>query len=232
MSFLEINEIKLYYFNISGKGEALRLAMNHLKIPFTDYRFSSREEFYEMKNSGKLAFGQVPALEITNKQNKSVQILTQSASLLRFIAKLDPERKLYPDDPVLSCKIDGIVDQEADTFQGFRVMRYKERFGFEFLNDDANKNLLSSAEKCYKEKVLPGHLIRLQQIMGESQWLAGNELSIADFHWIPVLKMMMDGGWGFDEAYFDEYQKLKDLVERFYDLESVKKYYEDKKVVQ
>merc|ERR1711988_1519011 len=131
MRFLENNEIKLYYFNISGKGEALRLAMNHLKIPFTDYRFSSREEFYEMKNSGKLAFGQVPALEITNKQNKSVKILTQSASLLRFIAKLDPERKLYPDDPILSCKIDGIVDQEADTFQGFRVMRYKERFGFE-----------------------------------------------------------------------------------------------------
>ena len=53
MAFLENNEIKLYYFNITGKGEALRLALTFLKIPFTDYRFSSREEFTEMKNSGK-----------------------------------------------------------------------------------------------------------------------------------------------------------------------------------
>ena len=34
-------------------------------MPFEDYRFASRDEFGAMKASGKLAFGQVPALEVT-----------------------------------------------------------------------------------------------------------------------------------------------------------------------
>ncbi|CAK0841035.1 unnamed protein product [Prorocentrum cordatum] len=64
---------KLLYFNFPGKGECIRLAFHYGGIPFEDYRFSSREEFTKMKESGELQFGQVPALVVDGKT------LTQSA---------------------------------------------------------------------------------------------------------------------------------------------------------
>jgi len=112
---------KLLYFNFPGKGECIRLAFHYGGIPFEDYRFSSREEFTKMKESGELQFGQVPALVVDGKT------LTQSAAILRFVGK---RAGLYPEDPVLAAHVDAIMDQEADALMGFRVTKYQERFGF------------------------------------------------------------------------------------------------------
>ena len=45
---------KLIYFDIAGKAEAIRLMFAFTGMAFEDYRFSSREEFMEMKASGSL----------------------------------------------------------------------------------------------------------------------------------------------------------------------------------
>ena len=95
-----------------------------------------------MKKSGELMFGQVPALQV--KTGGDVTVLNQSAAILRFVAKLAPERGLYPQDAVLAAKVDALCDQEADAFAGMRVCKYKERFGFGFLNDAANAELCAS----------------------------------------------------------------------------------------
>ena len=49
---------KLYYFNIPGKGEAVRTMCTYAHFPFEDIRVS-RDEFVAMKEAGKLPFGQV-----------------------------------------------------------------------------------------------------------------------------------------------------------------------------
>jgi glutathione S-transferase len=52
-------KLKLMYFDIAGKAEAIRLALTSAGLPFEDVRFQSRDEFIALKLSGYLRFGQV-----------------------------------------------------------------------------------------------------------------------------------------------------------------------------
>ena len=71
-----------------------------------------------MKKDGKLAFGQLPALEVDGKT-----MLFQSAAIMRFIGKY---AGLYPtNDELYAAKIDALVDQEGDLFTGLSVSRYR-----------------------------------------------------------------------------------------------------------
>lgn len=53
---------KLYYFDGYGRGEPIRLLLNHVKLEFEDCRLTG-EEFGKLKAAGKFEFGQVPAFE-------------------------------------------------------------------------------------------------------------------------------------------------------------------------
>jgi glutathione S-transferase len=110
-------KLKLYYFNIPGKGEAIRLACAYGGIPLEDFRMHANE-FHDLKVSGKLAFGQVPALEVNGST-----MITQSAAIMRYVGKLTG---LYPTgDDLYAAKIDMIVDSENDLFMGLAVSRYR-----------------------------------------------------------------------------------------------------------
>ena len=72
---------KLYYFDIPGKGEAIRLACAHSGFALEDIRIT-RDQFIALKESGKLPFGQVPLLELPTGE-----CLSQSAAIMRYIGK-------------------------------------------------------------------------------------------------------------------------------------------------
>lgn len=75
-------------------------------------------EFHDLKVSGKLAFGQVPALSVDEDT-----MLFQSAAIMRYVGKL---AGLYPtNDDLYAAKIDMVVDQESDLFAGLSVSRYR-----------------------------------------------------------------------------------------------------------
>lgn len=129
----KVPKLKLYYFNIAGKGEAIRLACAYGGVPLEDFRMHANE-FHDLKVSGKLAFGQVPALSVNDDT-----ILTQSAAIMRYVGKLTG---LYPvNDDLYAAKIDMIVDSENDLFMGLSVSRYRGK--------QANKQVLLLLE-CWK----------------------------------------------------------------------------------
>ena len=117
-------KLKLYYFNIKGKGEPIRLFCAYAGLELDDHRFASRDEFTALKESGKIAFGQVPMLEIDDGKHQ----LVQTASILRYLAKISNVG--YPlDDPIMAAKVDAALDQENDSFTGMTVATYTTRFG-------------------------------------------------------------------------------------------------------
>ncbi|KAH8044773.1 glutathione transferase [Aureococcus anophagefferens] len=191
---------KLYYFDIAGKGEGIRLAFTYCGVPFEDYRFADREEFNEMKASGRLMFGQVPALESRPWGRRVAEPVSGRAALHR---QAQAGGRALPDGPARRGKVDALCDQEADAFMGLRVTKYKDAGGF--LGDEANAAQLAAAVEANNGEVIPRHLATLAKHVeaGGTGWLAGTAgPTIADFAWVPVLAAIADG-WTGDAAALD-----------------------------
>ena len=68
----------LTYFDLYGRGEAVRMALVHSKTEFDDNRVSG-PAWAAFKASGKCNNGQVPVLEVDG------HCLNQSEAILRFV---------------------------------------------------------------------------------------------------------------------------------------------------
>lgn len=73
---------KLYYFNMKGRGELIRLLFAASGQKYDDFRIG-QNDWPEYKS--KAPFGQAPYLEITN--GKKTMILSQSVAIARFLAR-------------------------------------------------------------------------------------------------------------------------------------------------
>ena len=155
--------MKLIYFDIPGKAEAIRLCAAVGGVQLDDVR-TSREKFHEMRDSGELPFGQVPALDVGDGR-----ILAQSSAILRYVATLGG---LHPTDPLEAAHVDAVAAAEEDFFAGISVSRYGARFGFE-MSDEYR----AQVRKALNDEVLPRHLSALQKKLEASKtgWLAGTE---------------------------------------------------------
>jgi len=223
---LNVN-LKLYYFDIPGRAESLRLALTYGGFPFEDYRFKDRQEFVSMKNSGDFMFGQVPALQVTSKASANdVFMLNQTRAIIRFIGKLNPKTELYPADPIHAAIVDAIMDQESDVFTGYIALKYSDRHGFAALHEAENGKLVESIQQDIVGKILPGNLGKLEAIVkkGGTVWMAGTQKpSIADFYWAPILKTL--GQRLQQQKLLEPFPLLAQMIEKFYELEAVKAYY-------
>jgi len=218
--------IRLYYFDTAGKAEAIRLALNHAGLDFEDYRFAGWPELFEFRQFSTSMFGQVPALQLTFEDGTRT-LLTDSASILRWIAKAAPERNMYPTCPIKANKVDAILTQSADTFSTFLALEYT-RFGTDGL-DDATK------QECFRanaQDYVPYNLALLERQLKRSGngWLAGTkEPSICDFKWGSALEAVK-AGWMKDLGRCMDVEKcplLNAYLGRYHKIPSVAKYYEN-----
>ena len=75
--------IKLYYFNAYGRAEAIRMLLNKANVDFEDRRIEwGSEEWKALKESGKLEYGQGPALELDYGT-----MLCQTNAVLDYLAQ-------------------------------------------------------------------------------------------------------------------------------------------------
>lgn len=179
-------KLKLYYFNIAGKGEPIRLLCAYAGLDLEDYRMQSSDEFLKLKADGKLAFGQVPMLEV-DEGNGKVHQLVQSTAIIRYLGKLSG---LYPkDDDIVAAKIDAALAQETDAFMGPVVATYTKRFGI-CLEGEA----LKQSTELIAQEVAPRHIAALEKLLKSSEtgWIAGTDKpSPADFVWYVQLAFWM-----------------------------------------
>ena len=208
---------KLYYFDIKGKGEPIRLFCAYAGLALEDIRFATYADFLALKESGKLAYGQVPMLEIDGKEQ-----LVQSSSIMTYLSKI---AGTYPDDPLMAAKVEASLCAEADAFISSTVVTYPNRFGFSFDEDASAK-----AYKAISDEILPRHLTNLEKQLKESStgWIAGtSEPSVADFVWFCQLYHSVPAQSEFPEKLrlLEDYPTLKGFVEKMLTLDAVAKFY-------
>jgi len=97
--------MKVYYFEIYGRAEPIRILLNHAGVEFENICLTM-EAFAEFKkDTTKCPFGQLPVLEIDGK------FLAQGGSILRYLGGL---HGYYPEDPELRFKADQTCDLVDD----------------------------------------------------------------------------------------------------------------------
>jgi len=217
-------DLKLYYFDIKGKGESMRLICAYSGLKLEDHRFESRCEFLAMKEGSRLPFGQVPMLEIDGKV-----AMVQSTAIMRYLGKLSG---LYPmKDHILAQKVDSIMDQANDVFMGSTVLTYGIRYSIELTPEAKEKGY-----EHFNETVLPEHLKRAERVIETSStgWIAGTEEpSPADFVWYcSLVNMAAKKEISEKNKTLEGFPKLKAFLEKVESLEAIKEYYNKEKEIE
>ena len=211
----------LTYFDIPGKGECIRLALNHGSIPFVDRRVN-KEGF--LATQKKTTFGQLPLLTLHAGTEEECNI-SQSAAILRYVGKAC---NLYPSDPAVAALVDSLVDFESDAFQGFRTIRYNYRFGLDV--EGGTEDYFAKCRSKQNKEVIPANLLKLERVLQHSStgWLADtSDPTIADFFWVPTLQSLVrkENPWTGNANCLDEYPLIQQLIAKFESLHSVQNYY-------
>jgi glutathione S-transferase len=180
-------KLTLIYFDIAGKGEALRLELNAAGLAFTDKRVGG-EVWQALKPT--LQFGQLPCLIVEEGDKKSE--IVQSSAIQRYIGTIAGEEVgLYPTDPIQAALVDSIVAFEADAFMGWRCVKYNERNGFS--GDILDEKTLEALMNNINTKIVPAQFKKLEAILGRSTtgWFANTaKPTIADFEWGCTLQII------------------------------------------
>ena len=212
--------MKLIYFDIPGKAEAIRLCAAVAGVPLEDVRIT-REAFAEMKASGALPYGQVPALDLGDGK-----ILAQSSAILRYVATVGG---LHPTEALAAARIDSIVAEAEDMFAGVSVSRYARRFGFDFEGEN-QEGFRAAVRKLLNDEVLPRHLAFLEKLLTASStgWLANTPRpSIADFVFVPRLQWLASGANdGLSRDILEPYPAVKAMMAKLMALPEVVAWYE------
>ena len=156
--------MKLYYFDIYGRAEAIRMILNHKKEPFENVLIDGAK-LQELKASGVLEFGQVPMLQTDDGKQ-----LVQSWAILRYLGR---RFGYYPDDAETAWRVDSTIDAVEDFFTSYFRVHFegdetkKEAAKAKFLSDFLPK-WLDAIEKRIKNNENPNYIV-------------GGKITIADF---------------------------------------------------
>ena len=166
-------KLELVYWNVPfWRAETSRLALFIGGVDFEDVR-PNREEYFAMKASGVLPFGQLPIMRVDG------EAIGQTAGIARFCGKLSG---LYPTENHLeAARVDQVLDAATDiTSQLSPTMRVKD------LEQKVQQRAALAAD------TLPrwlGYLESLLQANEGSGYFVGSSLTVAD---LAIWRMM---GW-------------------------------------
>ena len=201
---LSLADLELLYFDLPGKGEPIRLFCRYIGLQFKDTRLT-RQEFESLREQGKLLFNQLPCLRSGD------HYLVQSGAILRYLSRLSGH---FPEDLASAAPVEAVMDQVHDLYAGLSVARYRERFGFEAMDDSA----LAQTTAALNKRVIPRHLFFFERLLESSSsgWIANTEEpSVADFALVPRVQELPGSAPGISQDILQPYPKLLALIEKF-----------------
>ncbi len=153
----------LYYFDLHGRGESIRLLFAHAKVDYEDKRIQFND-WPALKAENKFEFGQIPALKVGDKY------LSQQLAILRYLGK---KHGYYPTDVDEAYLVDSILDAGMDFYNPYVPYFFAQ-------GDEAKK---AEREKFYKN--VPGFLkvfeARIKSNPKSQEFMVGDKWTIADF---------------------------------------------------
>ena len=154
------NEYTLHYFELHGRGDPIRVLLNHAEVQFEDKRYNF-DNWGAVKPT--MPNQQIPCLELPGGKK-----MGQSMAILRFVGM---KHGYYPTDLLEAHKADELCDGYSDV--GGKV--YKPHF----MPEGAEKDAFI---KEIFEKILPPFLkVAEAQCSLGKEFLVSDKLCTADF---------------------------------------------------
>ncbi|CAM2107525.1 glutathione S-transferase Mu 1-like isoform X4 [Lepidochelys kempii] len=193
----------LGYWDIRGLAHSIRLLLEYTGTAYEDKMYSCGEapdydksQWINEKEKLGLDFPNLPYL--IDGKNK----LTQSNAILRYIAR---KHKLCGETEEEMLRVDMLENQAMDFRMSLVMICY---------NPDFEK-----LKPGYLEQ-LPGKLKLFSQFLGKRKWFAGEKITFVDFLMYDVL----DQNRMLEPKCLDQFQNLKDFLDRFEALEKIAVY--------
>ncbi|XP_063403280.1 glutathione S-transferase A4-like [Mytilus trossulus] len=184
---------KLTYLNGRGRGEIIRIILAGVGLEYTEEYLTTKEQWEELKKSGKLLYNQFPLLEIDGLE------LIQTGAIARYLAR---KYNMYGSTDQEAVKVDMYYEGSRDFYSVFIYMVFTDE-----------NELLKKA----KEVTVPKYFPVYEKILktGNTKYLVGDSMSIADLGLLECLLAVEEFlGMELMDSYpilKEYYQKLKAL---------------------
>jgi glutathione S-transferase len=192
---------RLYHYPLSPFSRKVRLSLaeKRIEVELVEERFWEQDADFLRRNPA----GKVPVLKMGNR------MMAESSAICEYLEEMHPTPSLLPSDADGRYEVRRLVAWFDDKFNsevtnklmGERVFRKIMGTGYP---DSANVKAGSKAIKY--------HLDYMHWLLDQRRWLAGNELSLADFaaaaH-LSCLDYVSDVDWNRSEIVKDWYAKIK-----------------------
>ena len=206
-----LQDCKLTYFGIPGRGEASRLALTLGGIKFTDHRIS----FADWKGiKPTMTWGSVPVLTLADGT-----VIAQQRAILRLIGK---ETGTYPTDSVAAAKVDEFMDAVED------ISSQTTKVG-QGLEKEAKEAARKAA--CEEGGVLHALLTKIDKFIAgnsTSPFVVGDTVTIADLFVYCAASTFISGMFdGIPTDALDGFDNIVKLRKAVRSHDSVSKYYDN-----
>ncbi|WP_377509790.1 glutathione S-transferase family protein [Octadecabacter sp. R77987] len=192
---------KLYHFPLSPFSRKVRLSLaeKRIEVELIEERYWEQDPDFLRRNPA----GKVPVLRMGSRT------FAESTAICEYLEEIHPEPPLLPKASEQRYEVRRLVAWFDDKFNaevtskllGERVFRKVMGTGYP---DSANVKAGSKAIKY--------HLDYMAWLLDQRRWLAGNDLSLADFaaaSHLSCLDYVSDVDWNRSEVVKDWYAKIK-----------------------
>ncbi|KAJ7227624.1 glutathione S-transferase [Mycena rebaudengoi] len=177
--------LKLYGMSKSTCTRRVATVLHELKVPFELIEVKMVEG--ENKSPAyleKQPFGQIPYIDDDGF------ILYESRAICRYIAAKHPESRLIPTEPKAHALFEQAASSEIANFDPSASAILKETvLKALWLGQKADQAIVDE-----KTEILDKKLDAYNVILGKQRYVAGDELTLADFFHLPYAPLLATGG--------------------------------------